>query len=123
MEGWGGTQVPPQCRLPVLPRWLAQTGSGVEGALLWIERLATGQHGDELLDPTRPGFRALGAVHPIYHREAVLAGQDLEHCPRLRCRGQRCVEVGWHLLACLAGVRRVPPSVRLRSLNLPQASR
>src|SRR3546814_8613712 len=70
-------------------RWcgVVWCGSGVvEGALLGVDRLAAGEHPDELLDVAGLRLGPLGLADAVQDREAVLAGEDLEHRggPRLR---------------------------------------
>jgi len=54
---------------------------------LRVERLATSQHVDVLLDPPGSGLRPLGGTETVQHGKAVLAGEILEHRLRLRPRG------------------------------------
>ena len=73
------TTAPPHRRLdPLAP---------IRAFALRVERLATSQHVDVLLDPPGSGLRPLGGTETVQHGKAVLAGEILEHRLRLRPRG------------------------------------
>lgn len=73
------TTAPPHRRLdPLTP---------IRAFALRVERLATSQHVDVLLDPPGSGLRPLGGTETVQHGKAVLAGEILEHRLRLRPRG------------------------------------
>ena len=54
---------------------------------LRVERLATSQHVDVLLDPPGSRLLPLGGTETVQYGKAVLAGEILEHRLRLRPRG------------------------------------
>src|SRR3546814_14495406 len=88
-------------------RWcgVVWCGSGVvEGALLGVDRLAAGEHPDELLDVAGLRLGPLGLADAVQDREAVLAGEDLEHRGGPRLRSQPRHQRGWHLVVGDAAV-------------------
>ena len=73
------TTAPPHRRLdPLAP---------IRAFALRVERLATSQHVDVLLDPPGSRLLPLGGTETVQYGKAVLAGEILEHRLRLRPRG------------------------------------
>lgn len=73
------TAAPPHRRLnPLAP---------MRAFALRVERLATSQHVDVLLDPPGSRLLPLGGTETVQYGKAVLAGEILEHRLRLRPRG------------------------------------
>src|ERR1019366_4637277 len=97
--------------LPSTPAQLlarrAVRGSVTEPSLVRVDRLATSS------GYAGPACRGLWRCRSGRAPEAVLAGEDLEHRPCLRSAGQSRVQVGRHLGAGLAGVRRVLAAIGL----------
>src|SRR5947207_4065375 len=86
--------------------------------LLRVDRLASSEHGHELVDS--PGARVgpLGGTQPIQDRIPVLAAEGLEHRLRLPVGCQSRSELRRHLDLGRTAVRGFPPTVRLGSLHL-----
>src|SRR3546814_12452552 len=79
-------------------RWcgVVWCGSGVvEGALLGVDRLAAGEHPDELLEVAGLRLGPLGLADAVQDREAVLAGEDLETRGGPRIRSPHPHQLGW----------------------------
>src|SRR5712692_10033615 len=92
------------------------------GLPLWMDRLAAGEHGHELLDPALTRLSTLGGGHPVEDGIAIGAAQAFE--PRFRRRGrlQRGGKVRRNLHGRLACVRTVPTAVCLGLLHWNETS-
>src|SRR5207248_2176953 len=71
----------------------------------------------------RASLGPLRVLHPVQDRVPVRAVERLEEGSRGLVRVERALEVIRHGRGALALVRPVPPSVRLRALDLAQAGR
>src|SRR5439155_17552533 len=89
---------------------------------LWMDRLAAGEHGHELLDPALTRLSTLRGGHPVEDGIAIGAAQAFEHRFRRRGRLQRSCKVRRNLHGRLACVRTVPTAVCLGLLHCNETS-
>ena len=75
--------------------------------------LASGQHLDERVNPSSPGFRFLGASDPVEDGVAIRTCKRLKHHARTRIGPQGSAKVFRHLNAGRPSVGGLPSPVQL----------
>src|ERR1700730_14145853 len=85
-----------------------------------MDRLAAGQHGHVLLDPLRARFRLLCIVNAIEDRVSIVAVEPLKVLFGSRLAIERGLEIFRDSRFALRRIGRLPPTVALGVLDLPQ---
>src|SRR5581483_2770158 len=91
--------------------------------LLRVDRLAPGQHRDELRDPRDPGLSLLRVMGAVKDGVAIFGVEALEEGRSFLVPGKRCAQIVGHRGRTRSRIGPLPAAIGLGAVDLPQSGR